>query len=106
MRATPLLVVLAAAAMCSTAAVAKGKRHQSAFTGHNATKDQIRIQPLDKPSGDIWLKAENLGEEVHVNIYKKDGTFDDAALAKLDDMFRCTKSAEVRAVRAELYEQM
>lgn len=106
MRATPLFV-LAALSMCSVAVAKPGaKRHYSAFTGHNATKSQLRTEPLEKPSGDIWLKAENLGEEVRVNIYKQDGTFDDAALAKLDDLFRCTKSAEVRAVRAELYEQM
>ena len=59
-----------------------------------------------KPSGDIWLRAENLGEEVTVNIYKPDGTFDEAALAKLDDLFRCVRTGEVRAVRPELYEQL
>ena len=63
-------------------------------------------EPLEKPSGHISLKAENLGEEVDVNIYKKDGTFDEGSLAKLDDMFRCARTGEVRAVRRELYEQL
>ena len=76
------------------------------FSGHNANKSTLRAEPLAKPTGDIWLYAENLGEEAQVNIYKKDGTFDDAALAKLDDLFRCRQTGEVRAVRPELYEQL
>ncbi|CAN5918867.1 hypothetical protein BH11MYX3_BH11MYX3_23750 [soil metagenome] len=78
------------------------------FQGHNASKSTLRKpgDELQKPTGDIWLHAENLGEEAQVNIYKKDGSFDDAALAKLDDLFRCRQTGEVRAVRPELYEQL
>jgi uncharacterized protein YcbK (DUF882 family) len=76
------------------------------FQGHNAAHDSLRTEPLQKPSGDVWIHAENLGEEVKINIYKADGTFDDAALAKLDDLFRCVRTGEVRAVRPELYEQL
>ena len=83
----------------------RGKR-VAAFKGHNAAKSSLRTEPLDKPSGNIWLRAENLGEEVRVNIYKADGSFNDAALAQLDELFRCTETAKVRAVRAELYEQL
>jgi uncharacterized protein YcbK (DUF882 family) len=87
----------------------KGKKkcHRVAvFSGHNAARTTLRTEPLTKPSGDIWVAAENLSEEVKVNIYKPDGTFDDAALAKLDDLFRCVRTGEVRAVRPELYEQL
>lgn len=84
---------------------AKRKR-TPAFSGANAPKSSLRTDPLPKPSGDLWIKAANLGEEVHVQIYKKDGTFDNAALAKLDDLFRCQATGEVRAIRAELYEQL
>jgi uncharacterized protein YcbK (DUF882 family) len=80
--------------------------HKAAFSGHNADKSTLRIDALDKPSGDISLRAENLGEEVTVHIYKDDGSFDDAALAKLDELFRCARTGEVRAVRPELYEQL
>jgi uncharacterized protein YcbK (DUF882 family) len=86
---------------------AKGKCQRVAvFSGHNAAKQNLRAAPLDKPSGHIHIRAENLAEEVEVDIYKPDGTFDDAALAKLDDMWRDTKSGDVRAVRAELYEHL
>jgi uncharacterized protein YcbK (DUF882 family) len=78
----------------------------AAFQGHNADKSTLRKAPLDKPSGHIVLRAENLGEQVEVDIYKPDGQFDYGALAQLDELFRDTKIGEVRAVRAELYEQL
>lgn len=76
------------------------------FQGHNAARSTLRSSPLDKPSGDVWLHVENLNEDIKLNIYKEDGSFNDASLAKLDDMFRCVRTGEVRAVRAELYEQL
>ncbi len=84
----------------------KRKKRVAAFKGHNAAKSSLRTEALPKPSGDVWVRAENLGEEVRVNIYKPDGSFNDASLAQLDDLFRCTRTGEVRAVRAELYEQL
>ena len=76
------------------------------FSGHNAAKTALRKDALDRPSGEVWLYADNIGEEVHANIYKADGSYDDETLAKLDVLFRCTKSGEVRAVNAALYEQL
>lgn len=87
------------------AGVAQAKPHPL-FAGHNAAHSRLGTEPLAKPSGHVRLRAENLGEDVEVDIYKPDGRFDEAALAKLDDMFRCVKTGEVRAVRRELYEQL
>jgi uncharacterized protein YcbK (DUF882 family) len=85
----------------------KRKCHRVAvFSGHNAAKSSLRTEPLTKPSGDIWVHAENFQSEIKVNIYKSDGTYDEAALAQLDEEFRCKRSNEVRAVRPELYEQL
>lgn len=89
--------------------VVKGKRkcrRVAMFSGHGAPRSSLRTEPLAKPSGNVWLYAENLREEVKVNIYKKDGSFDDAALAKLDEVMRCRQTGEVRAVRRDLYEQL
>jgi uncharacterized protein YcbK (DUF882 family) len=107
MRAISLaLIVLAAAAAPTYAKPKGGGGGGGSFSGHNASKDSLRKTPLDKPSGHIVVHAENLGEDLDVNIYKADGTFDDAALAKLDNMWRCQATGEVRAVNAELYEQL
>ena len=104
------LLVLAALCVSSGAADAgskkKRRKRHADFSGHNALKSTLRTEPLAKPSGDVWVKVDNLNQEVKVNIYKADGSFDDAALAKLDDAFRCSRTGEVRAVRAELYEQL
>src|SRR5262245_15776083 len=81
-------------------------RRVAVFQGHNASPSTLRADPLDRPSGNVWIYAENLGEEFQGNIYKSDGSFDDAALARLDDMWRDTRTGDVRAVRAELYEHL
>jgi uncharacterized protein YcbK (DUF882 family) len=111
MRRISLIVVAALlSAGVASARPHKAKAHKhhrvAVFSGHNAAKSQLRVEPLDRPSGDIWLRAENLNEEAKVNIYRPDGSFDEAALAKLDDLFRCVRTGEVRAVRRELYEQL
>jgi uncharacterized protein YcbK (DUF882 family) len=91
---------------CSERGGTKSCRRVAVFQGHNAVRATLREEPLDRPSGEVWIFAENLGEEFHGSIYKPDGSFDDAALAKLDDMWRDTRSGDVRAVRAELYEHL
>jgi uncharacterized protein YcbK (DUF882 family) len=91
---------------CSERGSKKSCRRVAVFQGHNAVRSTLREEPLDRPSGQVWVFAENLGEEFRGSIYKPDGSFDDAALAKLDDMWRDTKSGDVRAVRAELYEHL
>lgn len=107
MQRTALLVIAALCIAAAPAGAAKKKhRRAAAFSGHNAAKSTLRTEPLPKPSGDIWVRAENLNEEVKVNIYKQDGSFNDAALAQLDEVFRCARTGAVRAVRAELYEML
>ena len=91
---------------CSERGGKKSCRRVAVFQGHNAASSTLRTEPLERPSGDIWVRAENLGEEFQGNIYKPDGSFDDDALAKLDELWRDTRSGDVRAVRAELYEHL
>ncbi|HEU0032298.1 MAG TPA: DUF882 domain-containing protein [Kofleriaceae bacterium] len=90
----------------AASARAKRAKHPPWFKGANAPKSEYRTEPLERPSGDLWIRAENLDEEVKVHIYNADGSFDNEALGKLDDLFRCVRSGEVRAMRAELYEHL
>jgi uncharacterized protein YcbK (DUF882 family) len=101
-----LLAVLVCLGGAAHAGTLKHAKKKSGLSGYNAPRSELRTEPLDKPSGDIWLKAENLGEEAKVHIYKPDGSFDDEALAKLDELFRCARTGAVRAVRPELYEHL
>lgn len=85
----------------------KGKRQckwMKEFQGHAIGEASLRTEPLPKPSGEIWLYAENLREEVKVNIFDENGKYDEDALAQLDNAFRCKRSGEVRAVDPRLYE--
>ena len=91
---------------CSTVGGKKKCKRIAVFQGHNAARSKLRVEPLVPPSGDIWLRAENLAQEVRVNIYKEDGSLNEASLAQLDELFRCKQTGEVRAVRSELYEQL
>lgn len=96
--------------LCSTRKVGKKTKRSCSFVkefqGHGVARASLRTEPLPTPSGNIWVRAENLGEEARVNIYKADGTFDEAALARLDEVFRCKRTGEVRAVDPRLYEQL
>ena len=76
------------------------------FQGHGVAKGTLRTEPLEKPTGQFTLNSPNVGEKATVNIYKPDGTFDEEALAKLDELFRCKRTGEVRAVDPRLYEQL
>ncbi|MBA3457450.1 MAG: YcbK family protein [Deltaproteobacteria bacterium] len=91
---------------CSRVNGKKKCKRVAMFQGHNASRAKLRTEPLAKPSGDVWLRAENLAQEVRVNIYKDDGSLNEGSLAQLDELFRCKQTGEVRAVRSELYEQL
>jgi uncharacterized protein YcbK (DUF882 family) len=97
--------------LCSTKGTGKKAKRRCSFVkefqGHGVARSTLRTEPLPAPSGNVWLKVPNLGgDEARVNIYKPDGSFDDAALAQLDELFRCKRTGEVRAVDPRLYEQL
>ena len=104
MRGVGVLVLVVAATLVADAA--PKRRRTPVVSGANAPKSALRTAPLERPSGKLWLRAENLKEEVRVQLYKADGSLDNAALAQLDELFRCPRTGEVRAVRAELYEHL
>jgi uncharacterized protein YcbK (DUF882 family) len=72
--------------------------------GHNAPKKALRTAPLPKPSGWLWIYAENTREELRVNIYNEDGSYNQDSLAKLDHMFRDFRRKEVKAIDPRLFE--
>jgi uncharacterized protein YcbK (DUF882 family) len=100
--------------VCSVKEVKKGKRtrkkkscnYHKQYEGSGVAVEKLRTEPLERPSGNLYVRSDNLQEEVQVNIYGEDGKFDEAALAQLDEIFRCRRSNEVRAVDPRLYEQL
>lgn len=91
--------------VCSSKGKGKKRcRRVRIFQGHGVAKAALREAPLDRPSGEIWLRAENLNEEVKINIFREDGAYDEGALAKLDELFGRKRTNEVRAVNPQLSE--
>lgn len=91
--------------------VCKGKGKQrrcrrvgGGFAGHGVAAADLRAEPLPRPSGRIRIHSAALGESVEVAIFKADGSYDEAALARLDNLFRCRSTHEVHAVDPRLYE--
>lgn len=74
------------------------------FVGHGVSSAELRTEPLGKPSGRIVARSPALHEQVEVNIYNEDGSFNQSALAQLDQVFRCRRTQEARAVDPRLYE--
>ena len=116
-----MMFVVAAVLGLSASASARGQHHgshkvcsgsgkhtschrESDFQGHGGVT--LRTDPLPVPSGNVWIYAENFNEEVRGNIYKADGTFDEAVLAQLDHLFRCKRTNEERAVDPRVYEML
>ncbi|HTE53187.1 MAG TPA: DUF882 domain-containing protein [Kofleriaceae bacterium] len=132
MRLGPLTtagVLVCAVLLTSAQADAKrkgmGKKRRGAFTGHGVDGVELRKEAVPLPSGDVWVYAVNLREDVRVNIYRRDtaGTvvmkdedgagpgeatpqFDEQALASLDHIFRCKRTGETRAVDPRLYQTL
>jgi len=90
-----------------TKRTSKKKRARGpAFSGRLARADELRIDPLDKPSGHIELYAVNFREELTVDLYKEDGSFDEDAIDKLNYLFRCKRTDTEKAIDPHLFETL
>jgi uncharacterized protein YcbK (DUF882 family) len=74
------------------------------FQGRLARADELRTEPLDKPSGHIELYAVNFREELTVDLYNEDGSFNDDAVDELNHLFRCKRTDTEKAIDPHLYE--
>ncbi len=100
-----LIAVLLAPAY---AAPAKKKKRSkfTPFVGRLASSDELRSEPLEKPSGHIVLTAVNFRERVDVQLYQEDGTFDPDALDTLNHLFRCRRTGTEKAIEPKLFEML
>jgi uncharacterized protein YcbK (DUF882 family) len=92
-------------ASSSSSTSKKGTRaKRGRFDGRNVSESELRKEPLPHPSGHVVVRNPALHEELDVNIYNSDGSFNQSALAQLDHLFRCRKTFEERAMDPRLYE--
>jgi uncharacterized protein YcbK (DUF882 family) len=72
------------------------------FQGH--ANLELRQEPLARASGNLHLYSVNYRDEVKVNIYKPDGSFDEDAIAKLNHFVRSRGAGTERHIEPRLYE--
>jgi uncharacterized protein YcbK (DUF882 family) len=67
-------------------------RRREQVSGRVVPEDQLRQDPLPKPSGDLHLVGVNLGDEAEVNIYNEDGSYNLDALEQVNHVLRCRRT--------------
>ncbi len=88
----------------------KGERRPSKRRGRRVGKmigwpvsdDALRAEPAPRPSGKLRIYSVNYQDEVGVNIYNTDGSFNVAALAQVSHAFRCRRTGQERDIDIRL----
>jgi uncharacterized protein YcbK (DUF882 family) len=81
----------------------RGKARRRVFRGHGVFNG-LRVGAPPRPSGKIHLYSVNHREELKVNIFKDDGSYDEEALTKLNHFVRSRSAGTERAIEPRLYE--
>jgi uncharacterized protein YcbK (DUF882 family) len=70
------------------------RSHQGRFSGRVVSEDQLRVDPLPRPSGNLAMVSLNNPNEdpVKVNIYNEDGSYNLDALEQLNHILRCRRT--------------
>ena len=70
------------------------KSHHGRFIGHVVPEDQLRSEPLPRPSGNLAMVSVNnpTDDPVKVNIYNADGSYNLDALDQLNHILRCRRT--------------
>ena len=70
------------------------KHHPYKFIGRVVPEDQLRVDPLPRPSGNLAMISINNPKDdpVKVNIYNEDGSYNLDALEQLNHILRDRKS--------------
>jgi len=77
---------------------AKGGR----FQGRVVAEHELRARPLPHPSGNVHVFAINSHEELKVNIYNPDGSYNEDSLQRLAHILRCKRTGQERPMEPRL----
>jgi uncharacterized protein YcbK (DUF882 family) len=73
----------------------KHRRHRgrhARVSGRVVSEDRLRQDPLPRPSGNLHLVFPGVKDEVQVNIYNADGSYNLAALEEASHVLRCRRT--------------
>ena len=78
-------------------------RHQGRFVGRVVPEEQLRTDPLPRPSGNLeMVSLANPDDKVKVNIYNPDGSYNLDALDQLNHVLRCRRTDAEKAMDPQL----
>jgi uncharacterized protein YcbK (DUF882 family) len=77
-------------------------RHHGSVSGRVVPDDQLRQEPLPRPSGNLHVVSANLGDEAVVNIYNDDGSYDLESLDRLNHVLRCWRTEDEKPIDPRL----
>ncbi|MBC8028210.1 MAG: YcbK family protein, partial [Steroidobacteraceae bacterium] len=81
----------------------KGKRsRRPVVTGRVVPEEQLRQNPLPRPSGRLHLIFPGLKDEVDVNIYNADGSYNLDAMQELSHVLRCRRTDAQKLIDPQL----
>jgi uncharacterized protein YcbK (DUF882 family) len=92
----------AARAKGKAARRSKGRRGGHKVVGHVVPDEKLRAEAPPRPSGDLHLFGVSTREEVKVNIYNEDGSYNVEALAAVSHLLRCKRTDTQREIDARL----
>jgi uncharacterized protein YcbK (DUF882 family) len=73
------------------------------FVGRVVPDDQLRTDPLPRPSGNLEVvSVNNPGDRASVNIYNPDGSYNLDALADLNHVLRCRRTDDEKDIDPQL----
>jgi uncharacterized protein YcbK (DUF882 family) len=80
------------------------RKHQGRFAGRVVSEDQLRSDPLPRPSGNLAMVLVNNPNEdpVKVNIYNADGSYNLDAMEQLNHILRCRRTDVETAMDPQL----
>jgi uncharacterized protein YcbK (DUF882 family) len=68
-------------------------RHAARFSGRVVPEEQLRTEPLARPSGNLHLvSAADPNDQAKVNIYNSDGSYNIEAMDELNHVLRCRRT--------------
>jgi uncharacterized protein YcbK (DUF882 family) len=81
----------------------KSRRHGSKFAGRVVAEDDLRSEPLPRPSGNLEIVSlANPTDRAKVNIYNKDGSYSVEALEDLNGVLRCRRTDDEKPIDIQL----
>lgn len=77
-------------------------RRAGKMIGWPVSDKALRVEPAPRPSGKLRIYSVNYKDEVDVNIYNFDGSFNVNALAEVNHVFKCRRTGLERDIDTRL----